>query len=77
MDTGALGIENRVLRVRDVSYQEDRLHGRKIGAGLWALQNGAVNLVCRLGYAYVPDAWRHLSGHPDHLLRCLSARLEL
>ena len=31
---GHWAIENGVFRVRDVSYEEDRPHGRKIGAAL-------------------------------------------
>ena len=58
---GHWAIENGVFRVRDVSYDEARLHGRKIGAALSALRNGAMNLIRRKGYRYVPDAWRELS----------------
>ncbi len=55
------GIENRVFWVRDVSYGEDRLHGRKIGLGLACLRSGAINIIRRLGYRYLPDGWRSLS----------------
>lgn len=65
-------IENRVFRVRDVSYQEDRLHGRKIGLGLAALRNGGVNIIRRLGYQYIPDAWRDFSRCPERLPWLLS-----
>ena len=72
---GHWGIENRVFRVRDVSYDEDRLHGRKIGAGLSALRNGALNLARRSGYRYIPDAWRALSQYPQRLLLYLATPL--
>lgn len=72
---GHWGIENRVFRVRDVSYDEDRLHGRKVGLGLSALRNGVLNIIRRLGYRYVPDAWRDFSRHPDRLPQYLLAPL--
>lgn len=72
---GHWGIENRVFRVRDVSYDEDRLHGRQIGPALAALRNGAITLIRRLGYAYVPDAWRHFSPCAPCLLLYLLAPL--
>jgi predicted transposase YbfD/YdcC len=47
-------IENGVFRVRDVSYDEDRLHGRKIAFGLSALRNVAINIIRYTGYPYHP-----------------------
>ena len=68
---GHWGIENGVYRVRDVSYDEDRLHGRKIGYGLSSLRNGALNLIRHLGYRFVPDAWRAFAEFPERLLMAL------
>ncbi|MCX7680515.1 MAG: hypothetical protein N2508_00870 [Anaerolineae bacterium] len=53
------GIENGVFYVRDVSMDEDRLHGRKIGYGLSSIRNAALNLLRTLGAPYIPDA-RHI-----------------
>ena len=39
---GYWAVENGVFRVRDVSYDEDRLHGRKIGYCLSILRNVAI-----------------------------------
>lgn len=59
------GIENGVFYVRDVSMDEDRLSGRKIGHSLSGIRNGALNLLRRLGASYIPDARRHLAARPD------------
>lgn len=69
---GHWGIENRVFRVRDVGYEEDRLHGRKIGLGLSALRNEALNLIRQQGYRYLPDAWRAFSECPRRILAILT-----
>ena len=64
-------IENAVFYVRDVSYDEDHLHGRAIGFSLSALRNGAINLIRKAGFRYIPDARRFLPAHPElglHLL---------
>ena len=74
---GHWGIENGVSRVRDVSYDEDRLHGRKIGHGLSSLRNGALNLIRHLGYRYVPDAWRAFAECPGRILIALTMPLSL
>ena len=58
-------IENAVFYVRDVSLDEDRLHGRAIGLSLSALRNAAINLIRRVGFRYVPDARRFLSAQPN------------
>ena len=58
-------IENRVFRVRDVTMDEDRLHGRKIGFPLSAVRNLTINLIRRSGFSYIPDAHRFLSASPD------------
>lgn len=58
-------IENAVFYVRDVSYDEDRLHGRTIGFSLSAVRNAAINLIRRAGFRYIPDAKRVLPARPD------------
>ncbi len=62
---GHWGIENRVFYVRDVTMDEDRLHGRKIGYGLSSIRNAALNLLRSLGFPYIPDARRHLAARTD------------
>lgn len=59
-------IENRVFRVRDVSMDEDRLHGRKIGPALSMVRNLALNLLRSIGCPYIPDARRSVAAQPDH-----------
>lgn len=58
-------IENGVFHVRDVTYAEDRLHGRHIGLPLSVLRNSAINLIRHAGFRYVIDAKRHLPCLPD------------
>jgi hypothetical protein len=58
-------IENAVFYIRDVTLDEDRLQGRAIGPALSALRNGAINLIRRTGFRYVPDARRFLPARPD------------
>lgn len=58
-------IENGVFYVRDVSMDEDRLHGRKIGYGLSGIRDAALNFLRTLGAPYIPDARRLLSARPD------------
>ena len=58
-------IENAVFYVRDVTLDEDRLHGRAIGPALSALRNSAINLSRRAGFRYVPDARRFIPARPD------------
>lgn len=70
---GHWAIENGAFRVRDVSYDEDRLHGRSIGVVLATLRNGAMNLIRKLGYKYIPDGWREISARPDYGLEFLTA----
>lgn len=70
---GHWAIENGAFRVRDVSYDEDRLHGRSIGVVLATLRNGAINLIRKLGYKYIPDGWREISARPDYGLEFLTA----
>jgi hypothetical protein len=64
-------IENGVFWVRDVSYAEDRLHGRKIGPCLSIFRNVAINLIRRQGYVLIPDGWREIANLPDRGLHLL------
>ncbi len=68
-------IENRVFWVRDVSGNEDRLHGRAIGLGLSGLRNVVINLLRWLGYRYIPDGWRAMAARPDRGLALLTTKL--
>ena len=72
---GHWAIENSVFRVRDVSYDEDRLHGRSIAFSLSALRNVAINIVRAEKYPYIPDGWRDIACKPDHGLSLLYSRL--
>ena len=65
-------IENRVFWVRDVSGNEDRLHGRAIGFGLSVLRSIAVNIVRACGYLYIPDGWRAMAACADRGLALLT-----
>ncbi len=74
---GHWAIENGVHWVRDVSMDEDRLHGRAIGLVLAAVRNTAIDLIRGMGYAFIPDGRRELSARPQHgvtLLTRLSER---
>lgn len=62
---GHWAIENGVFWVRDVSYDEDRLHGRRIARGLSSLRNAAINLIRQAGYPYVPDGCRDIASRSD------------
>ncbi len=65
-------IENRLNWVRDVSFCEDRLHGRKVGPGLSMIRNAALNLIRALGYRFVVDGFRALSARADRGLSLLT-----
>ncbi len=56
-------IENRVHRVRDVSFDEDRSHGRMRAQLLAWVRNTAMSLFRWRGFRYVPDGWRFTSAH--------------
>ncbi len=58
-------IENGVFRVRDVTFDEDRLHGRKIAFRLSDIRNVAITLLRQLGYPYIPDAQRAIAAQPS------------
>lgn len=64
-------IENRLSWVRDVSFSEDRLPGRKVGPGLSVIRNLALNLIRVLGYRFVVDGFRALSARADRGLSLL------
>jgi hypothetical protein len=65
-------IENRVHWPRDMSFHEDRLHGRAIGGILSWLRNIAINLIRRVwATIFIPDAWSRLSVDPWIALRWL------
>jgi hypothetical protein len=69
---GYWAVENGLFRVRDVSYDEDRLHGRLIGPGLSSLRNIAISTIRRQAYRYIPDGWRDIASQRDaglHLLQ--------
>ncbi len=65
-------IENKVHRVRDVSYGEDHGHGRKIGQILAWARNAALSVMRTHGIKYIPDGWRFGSAHPDIVLTWLT-----
>lgn len=70
-------IENCVHWPRDVTYHEDRLHGRAIGGMLSWLRNMAINLIRRVWPAsFLPDACSRLSIDPRIALRWLHAPLK-
>lgn len=66
-------IENSTFYVRDATYAEDFLHGRKIAFALSALRNTAINLIRRAGFRYIPDARRSLTAAPARSLTWLFA----
>jgi hypothetical protein len=73
---GHWGIENRVHRVRDVSYDEDRLHGRQIA---WALawgRNTAMSLIRKADVGYIPDAISYASAHFQEVIGWLTDKWE-
>lgn len=73
---GHWGIENGVFYVRDVSMNEDRLHGRKIAAGLSGIRNVTLSLLRRwFPDAYIPEARRKVAAMPDYGLHLLTTCL--
>jgi len=57
-------VENGIFWVRDVSYSEDRLHGRKIAQSLSSLRNTAINIIRHERYPFIPDGWRDIASRP-------------
>lgn len=69
-------IENSVHWVRDMTFHEDRLHGRQVGVCLAWLRNLAINLIRRhRPGAFLPDVWSELSAYLPTALRWLLAPL--
>lgn len=64
-------IENRVHRVRDVSFDEDRNHGRRGATLLAAVRNMAISLFRWRGFRYAPDGWRFASANLHETVRWL------
>ena len=54
-------LEHGLFRVRDVSYDEDRLHGRKMARGLSSFRNVATDIIRNGGCPFVPDGWRDIA----------------
>lgn len=71
---GYWAIENGLFRVRDVSCDEDRLHGRAIGLFLSVARNLAISIIRRQGYRYIPDGWRDIASQADRGLHLLQRR---
>jgi len=71
-------VENRVFYVRDVTMEQDRLHGRRIGPALSSLRNVVLSLLRRFfpGH-FLPDAQRRVGAMPGDDLSLLTAPLEL
>jgi hypothetical protein len=67
-------IENSIFHVRDVTQDEDRLHGRTIAFPLSTLRNAAINLIRKAGFPFIPDARRLLPSYPDFGLSWLFHR---
>ncbi len=74
---GHWAIENGVFRIRDVTYDEDRLHGRAIGVGLSSIRNVAINIIRFLGYDFIPDGHRAIAAMPHSGLHLLNQSLIL
>lgn len=69
-------IENCVHWPRDMSFHEDRLHGRQIGVALAWLRNLALNLMRRhRPGVFLPDVWSEVTAHLPIALRWMSAPL--
>jgi hypothetical protein len=69
-------IENPVHWVRDVTWNEDRGHGRAVGVGLATLRNTAINWLRGRSFAFMPDGRRWLAAQPDFGVPLLSTLLE-
>lgn len=64
-------IENRIFWVLDVTYGEDRNHGRQIGPSLHFMRNAAISVIRRRGFRYVPDGRRAAAARDDRGLAWL------
>jgi predicted transposase YbfD/YdcC len=65
--------ENGLHYRRDVTFQEDatRMKDTPAARALATLNNLALGLLARLGYASIPKARRHFDAHPDEGLQML------
>ena len=69
-------IENRVFHVRDVTMDEDRLHGRLIGPALSSIRNTTLSLLRHFfSVPYLTDAIRLVQAMPDNGFSLLTAPL--
>jgi hypothetical protein len=59
--------------MRDVTDDEDRLHGRTIGHGVSSLRNGAITLLRQLDDRYTPDAHQAMAAQPALAFALLGA----
>ena len=59
--------------VRDVTDDEDRLHGRTIGHEVSSLRNGAITLLRQLDDRYTPDAHQAMAAQPALAFALLGA----
>lgn len=67
-------IENRVFHVRDVTMDEDRLNGRRIGPALSSIRNVTLSLLRHFfPVPYLPDAVRLVQAMPDDGFSLLTA----
>jgi Transposase DDE domain len=57
-------IENSVHWVRDVSWHEDRGHGRRVGVSLATLRSTVLNVLRRRSFRFLPDGRRWLAAQP-------------
>lgn len=71
---GYWAVENGLFRVRDVSYDEDRLHGRQIGPCLSSLRNVAISIIRRQAYRFIPDGWRDIASQSDNGLHLVQRK---
>jgi hypothetical protein len=69
-------IENPVHWVRDVSWNEDRQHGRAVGVSLATLRNTVLNLLRGRGFPWMPDGRRWLAAQDHFGLPFLTHPLE-
>jgi predicted transposase YbfD/YdcC len=70
---GHWGIENRLHRVRDVTYDEDRSQVRTGNAPpvMATVRNTAISLLRLTGATNIARALRHHARHPDQAIACL------
>jgi hypothetical protein len=73
---GHWSIENRVPRVRDVSLDEDRPHGRQRAWVLAWARNTAISLIRKADVGYIPDAISYASAHFQEVLGWLTDKWE-